>query len=72
MTERKCPKCGSKNIANIVYGLPSLTDIIETGTEKYYAGCCIPEPFPKKHCNDCEYDFSYESIFGNDLSKERA
>lgn len=66
-----CPKCGSTNIAKIQYGLPSLKAMLEVGNKVYFAGCCIPEPFPTKHCNECEYDFAYKSTFGNDMTKER-
>lgn len=71
MIKRKCPKCGSKDIARIVYGVPSFSKIIKSKEKVHIGGCCIPEPFPTRHCEECGYKFAYISIFGNDLSKEK-
>lgn len=56
----KCPKCGSKNIAQYMYGLPIFSDEllkeIDNGKIKL-GGCIVMEDAPKHHCNDCEEDF---------------
>ena len=58
----KCPKCGSKNIAKYMYGLPVFSDEllkeIDNGKIKL-GGCVIMEDAPKYHCNDCEEDFGH-------------
>ena len=55
-----CPKCGSEDIAHILYGYPAFEKI----EEDLYAGkialggCCFEaDVSPKYHCNDCENDF---------------
>ena len=68
MAKKKCPKCGSTNIAKIVYGLPSLNAMMKQGDEVYIGGCVIPEPTPTKHCNDCGEDFDFHDLI-NDVKK---
>ena len=57
---QKCPKCGSKNIAKYMYGLPLFSDEllkdIDNGKIKL-GGCIVMEDAPKYHCNDCKEDF---------------
>lgn len=57
---RKCPKCKSKNVAKILYGLVELDDKLEKDMRDgkvFLGGCCIFEDNPKYHCNDCEEEF---------------
>jgi len=55
----KCPKCGSKNAAKIVYGLLSKESMEKMEDEEnpkvVLGGCCVgPE---KWSCNDCEFEW---------------
>lgn len=52
----KCPNCGSKNLAKILYGLiavdEELEEKIDNGKIKL-GGCCVTNYDPKFECNDC-------------------
>jgi len=57
----KCPKCDSKNIIPIQYGLPSF----KMQCEKYegkikLGGCVVHKNNPDFHCRDCKLDFKKE------------
>ncbi|PAU66803.1 hypothetical protein [Bifidobacterium criceti] len=61
-TEVICPRCGSRNIANIMYGMPvsdaELQRELDEG--KVVLGGCEVEgiyPLPRYQCNDCEEEF---------------
>ena len=58
---KKCPKCSSKNVIPIVYGLPSpeLFEKAEAGKVKL-GGCCVGENDPEIYCKDCEYEWDKE------------
>jgi len=54
-----CPKCGTKSVVEIVYGLPT-RDLIarEKAGEIELGGCCIfVGESPKYHCKICEHNF---------------
>lgn len=55
-----CPKCGSKNIAYIVYGEvcfdKELNEALDKG-EIYLGGCIISKDSPAYHCNDCGNEY---------------
>lgn len=61
-TEVVCPYCGSRNIANIMYGMPvfdaELRRELDEGTVAL-GGCVIEidRPMPTRHCNDCGEEF---------------
>ncbi len=61
-TEVICPYCGSRNIANIMYGMPvfdaELRRELDEGTVAL-GGCEIEidHPMPTHHCNDCGEEF---------------
>lgn len=58
-----CPKCGSKNIAEITGGEPALDDErVRQGFEagRLVAGSCDPSDNFPYHCNDCEHEWSPE------------
>ncbi len=61
-TEVVCPYCGSRNIANIMYGMPvfdaELRRELDEGTVAL-GGCVIEidRPMPTHHCNDCGEEF---------------
>ena len=54
----KCPKCDSKNIVPIIYGMPGM-DLREEEIKGkiQLGGCCIEEDAPDRHCNDCEHQW---------------
>jgi hypothetical protein len=51
-----CPRCSSKDIADIVYGFIELSEdldnSIQTG-EVELGGCCIGSESPNYKCNSC-------------------
>ena len=56
----KCPKCKSKSIAVILFGLPAPTEKLSTDLEKkriVLGGCCVTNKDPEWHCNDCGYEW---------------
>ena len=62
MAARRCPKCGSKNVARIMYGLPIMTNPrlqqqLKIG--KVTLGGCVfdPSASPSHHCNACEHEW---------------
>lgn len=49
-----CPKCQSKNILKIIYGLPSGELIKESRQGKFaLGGCCVHKNNPRWQCNQC-------------------
>ena len=53
-----CPKCQSKNVANIVYGYPAKGwGALAEDKKSYFHGCVIPRNPKKYHCNDCKYEW---------------
>ena len=56
----KCPKCGSRKIALILYGMPEYDEEMEqkiNNQELYLGGCCISDTNPLFHCFGCGKDF---------------
>ena len=65
----KCPYCGSRNTAAILYGMPAMSEELQKKLDTgkiVLGGCCIfgaeingkyVELDPAKHCNDCGKDF---------------
>ena len=56
--KRQCPSCGSKDVVEIIYGLPGLElrDRSMRG-EVALGGCCFSEDSPSLHCKACESDW---------------
>ena len=53
---KKCPKCGSKRVAPILYGMPAFNEEMEQKLKKeklYIGGCCISDINPEYHCFGC-------------------
>lgn len=53
---KKCPKCGSKSIAKILYGLPAFNDELQKKIDEgkiSIGGCCQEIGGPVYECNDC-------------------
>lgn len=56
---RKCPKCGSRRIARILYGMPAFDEKMaqQLKEEKLYlGGCCVSVAQPEYHCFGCKKD----------------
>ncbi|GAB6174526.1 hypothetical protein JCM15765_40040 [Paradesulfitobacterium aromaticivorans] len=60
MARRICPRCGSRNTATTLRGMPAwspeLQEKIDKG-EVVLGGCCITDCDPSYHCNECKNDF---------------
>lgn len=58
-----CPKCGSKDILDIVYGMPSYYLFKEAEENKVVlGGCVIGFNDPEFHCNNCGFEWSKEDL----------
>ena len=60
-TTIKCPKCGSRRVAPILYGMPAFDEEMESKLahkEIYLGGCMISETNPKYHCFTCGKDIA--------------
>ena len=55
-----CPRCGSNDVAVIVYGKPLLTRRIMEGFDSgklISGGCMVRDKAPRWHCHNCRKDF---------------
>ena len=53
---KKCPKCGSEQIAPILYGLPVRSEELNRKLENreiFLGGCRVSDCDPKFHCFGC-------------------
>ena len=61
---RKCPKCSSKRIATILFGMPEYSAKLEKDMKDgriVLGGCCIEDGAPDWTCADCNtVFFKYE------------
>ena len=60
--KKVCPNCKRKNIAKLVWGLPSYKFLEEIDKKenkgKYQLrGCCVSNNDPEFYCNDCGEEF---------------
>ena len=56
----KCPRCGNRNIAKFLYGMPAFDGTLEKRLESgtiVLGGCCITELNSRFHCNECNKGF---------------
>ncbi len=56
---KKCPKCGSRRVAPILYGMPVFDDEMQKQLDNeqlYLGGCCVTEHDPQYHCFECGKD----------------
>ena len=56
----ECPKCGSANIAKILWGMPAMSKELERSLEEGHiilGGCCVTGFDPDWHCNECGCEF---------------
>tara|TARA_B100000315_G_C14545429_1_gene572995 strand:- start:1536 stop:1751 length:216 start_codon:yes stop_codon:yes gene_type:complete len=54
---KKCSKCGSTKIANILYGLPDGSDEFMEDLKEgriVLGGCCVTDDDPVWECVNCE------------------
>ena len=71
ITYKKCPKCGSKNSVNIVYGFPSYELFQKAEAGKVKLGGCVVENVyeqvegsfilngnPEYYCKDCKHEWN--------------
>ena len=58
MEKKKCPNCGSLNVIDIIYGLPTEEAFLlsEEGYIKL-GGCVINFPHSKYFCKNCEFEW---------------
>lgn len=56
-----CPRCGSKDVLRIVYGLPGpeLMERAEKGLVKL-GGCCVDGNDPEWYCRKCSSEFGMD------------
>lgn len=64
---RICPRCGSANTSEILWGLPEFSDELEKAlAEKkiVLGGCCMTVNDPVRHCHTCrkKYGAPYQDI----------
>jgi len=54
---RKCPRCGSRGIARILYGHPDPSETLFQDLREgrvVLGGCCITDDDPAWQCTSCE------------------
>lgn len=55
---KRCPRCSSTDIAEIVWGLPDMESFREKDPAKYvFGGCCVSDDDPEYSCNNCGEEF---------------
>jgi len=65
----KCPKCGSRRIAEIINGYPAPEVFeknracLEAGKDPLFllGGCCVYPDSPAHHCHECGHEWIYEA-----------
>lgn len=57
---RKCPACGSRRIARILYGQPVFSEQLRLDMKAgkiTLGGCCVSDESPVWQCADCDLEF---------------
>ena len=70
---RKCPKCGSRRVAPILYGMPAYSEEMEQQLKEeklYLGGCCISGMEPTYHCYQCKKDVGAPPILLSKCGEE--
>lgn len=60
LDDQTCPKCGSGNVAQILYGLPVFDQELEQAIDQgkvVLGGCMVEDGAPLKRCGECGYRF---------------
>ena len=58
--KRKCPRCGSRDVAEYLWGMPAFSEQLEKDMADHkiiLGGCCVTGNDPSAHCNACGKDF---------------
>ncbi len=58
--KRKCPRCGSKDVAEILRGMPVYSEELKQAIADHkiiLGGCSVTGSDPSAHCNACGKDF---------------
>jgi hypothetical protein len=59
----KCPNCGEKKVATILYGLPSSEmDVDARAGRIVLGGCCLTECDPSWECTGCGTQIYHEEL----------
>ena len=69
----KCPRCGSKNTARILYGMPVYSEEMERKLNEgklYLGGCCVTDNGPTRHCSECCRNFATPPVIEKDGMEE--
>lgn len=64
----RCPACGSRLVASILYGMRGYTPDLEADLEAgriVLGGCCITADDPKWQCTQCGISIYKEFPFGS-------
>ena len=65
---KKCPECGSGEIAPILYGKPLMNDEMQRkidGKKVFLGGCAVSENAPRFHCFGCGKNFGAAPDFAD-------
>ncbi len=65
MPREKCPNCGSRDAAAILYGFPCFSDELNrkiAAKKVVLGGCCTGQDDPKWECNECTHRWP-EGVF---------
>jgi len=57
---RACPRCGSREIARVQYGMPALSDHLEADLGAHrvvLGGCMVWDDQPDRSCTTCGLEF---------------
>ncbi|WP_210237246.1 hypothetical protein [Alteribacter natronophilus] len=61
INNNECPRCGSRNSADIRYGLPTLEAIEQAEAGEISLRGCLEEPGNTEYrCRDCEHEWNVE------------
>ena len=69
----KCPKCRSKKLAPILYGMPAFDEEMKQkldNRELVLGGCCITGADPQYHCFGCGRDVCKQPVLRTGHGKE--
>lgn len=62
MSRQKCPHCGSRDNATILFGMPAMSKQLQRDLSLRRAelgGCMMSESDPRWHCNKCGAWFGF-------------
>ncbi len=60
-----CPKCGSRKVAKILYGMPVFNDELEQALKAgriVLGGCCVSDDDPIWACVECQHNFGHRTV----------